>query len=41
MNNLPVPEQSNVTTGNRSRNFDIFKQKWTNNDIATGIDENP
>ena len=36
--NLPVPEALNVISGNRSKNFDVFKQKWMNYAIATGLD---
>ena len=39
--NIPVPEVLNTTTGNRSKNYDVFKQKWINYSIATGIDEKP
>ena len=37
--NLPVPEVLNVTSGNRSKNCDVFHQKWTNFALATGIEE--
>ena len=39
--NIPVPEVLNTTTGNRSKNYDVFKQKWINFSIATGLDEKP
>ena len=37
--NLPVPEQLNVACGNRSKNYDVFKQKWSNYLIATGLED--
>ena len=36
---LPMPEELNVLTGNRSKNFDIFKQKWQLYEEATKLNE--
>ena len=37
--NLPVPDALNITSGNRSKNYDVFEQKWKNYAVATGIED--
>lgn len=37
--NLPAPDALNLSSGNRSKNFDVFQQKWKNYMVATGLDE--
>ena len=39
MNNLPVPEPINVTSGNVAENWSYFREKWKDFDIATGLRE--
>lgn len=41
MSLLPIPEQLNVTDGNRSKNYDMFVQRWSNYIVAAGLDEKP
>jgi len=36
--NIPAPKELNLSSGNRSRNFDVFKQSWTNFEIATELE---
>jgi len=36
--NIPPPKELNLSSGNRSRNFDIFKQAWSNFEIATELE---
>ena len=39
MNNLPVPEPRNVTSGNAAENWSYFREQWNNYEIATGLRE--
>ena len=41
MSLLPIPEQLNVTDGNRSKNYDVFVQRWSNYIVAAELDEKP
>ncbi len=36
---LPPPEPLKILDGNTSLKWKTFKQKWTNNEIATGVSE--
>lgn len=40
-NIIPTPPELNVVNGNRSKNFDIFKQKWENFELATEMESKP
>ena len=39
MNNLPVPEPMNVTSGNVAENWSYFREQWNDYKIATGLRE--
>ena len=39
MNNLPVPEPMNVTSGNVAENWSYFREQWNDYEIATGLRE--
>ena len=39
MNSLPFPEKLNVKSNNVSQSWDIFKQVWSNYEIASGLYE--
>ena len=39
MNNLPVPEPMNVTSGNVAENWSYFRDQWNDYEIATGLRE--
>ena len=39
MNNLPVPEPMNVTSGNVTENWSYFREQWNDYEIATGLRE--
>jgi len=36
--NIPAPKELNLSSGNRSRNFDLFKQNWLNFELATELE---
>ena len=39
MNNLPVPEPMNVTSGNVAESWSYFREQWNDYEIATGLRE--
>ena len=38
---IPVPRSLDISPDNRSFNWDLFKQSWTNYELATGLNEKP
>jgi len=36
--NIPAPQALNLCSGNRNRNFDVFKQSWLNYELATDLE---
>ena len=38
---VPIPKVLQLTPENRSTNWDLFKQRWNNYEIATGLVNKP
>ena len=39
MNNLPVPEPMNLSSGKAAENWSYFREQWADYEIATGLSE--
>ena len=39
MNNVPIPEPMNVTSGNVAEKWSYFREQWNDYEIATGLRE--